>query len=46
MSNNYNNFSMTQKNEAGDSPAAVRNEGALRNSGAVEEVADTDTTLD
>ena len=33
-------------NEAGDSPAAVRNEGALRNSGAVEEVADTDTTLD
>ena len=33
-------------NEAGDSPAAVRNEGALRNSGAVEEVADTDTMLD
>ena len=42
-------------NEAGEcldktfpkwSPAAVRNEGALRNSGAVEEVADTDTTLD
>ena len=44
MSNNYNNFSMTQKNEAGDSPAAVRNQGALRDSGAIEGVADADTT--
>ena len=34
------------KNEAGDSPAAVCNEGALRDSGAVDGVADADTTHD